>query len=75
MASNKKTLLKVAGMTCQSCVRHVSQALTSLTGVSEVRVDLPAGKVLVDHDAEMAPEGILVKALADAGYQGNRIDS
>lgn len=39
--------LQVEGMSCGSCVKHVTQALQPLPGVSGVAVDLPSGRVKV----------------------------
>lgn len=66
--TQKETLLKVDGMSCGSCVRHVDVALKDVDGVSKVDVRLRKGEVLVQHDADTAVES-LVKALADAGYE------
>lgn len=68
MMTQKETLLKVDGMSCGSCVRHVDVALKDVDGVSKVDVRLRQGEVLVQHDADTAVES-LVKALADAGYE------
>jgi copper chaperone CopZ len=59
--------LEVQGMSCGSCVKHVTQALQALTGVSGVEVNLQAGHVRVDGEF---PQGsaALVTALATAGY-------
>ena len=59
--------LQVEGMSCGSCVKHVTQALQSLAGVSDVAVDLQSGHVRVS--GELAQGGDpLVAALAAAGY-------
>lgn len=63
-----KTLLKVDGMSCGSCVHHVSEALKEVEGVSNVDVRLRQGEALVEHTADTAIES-LVKALAEAGYE------
>lgn len=42
--------LEVQGMSCGSCVKHVTQALQALTGVSGVEVDLPSGHVRVNGE-------------------------
>jgi len=59
--------LDVEGMSCGSCVRHVTQALQPLAGVSQVDVDLQSGHVRVGGELPggSAP---LVIALAAAGY-------
>ena len=59
------TTLKITGMTCQNCVRHVTQALEAVPGVSDARVDLGAGTAEVEGDA---PLESLVAALAEEGY-------
>ncbi len=73
MTTERHTALKVDGMTCQSCVRHVSHALTALPGVGDVKVTLSDGKVVVDHDPEKAPVALLIDALTDAGYKGTAL--
>ena len=59
--------LQVEGMSCGSCVKHVTQALQPLAGVSSVEVDLQSGRVRVS--GELVQGGApLVMALTDAGY-------
>ncbi|ABM39793.1 heavy-metal-associated domain-containing protein [Polaromonas naphthalenivorans] len=59
--------LQVEGMSCGSCVKHVTQALQSLPGVGGVEVDLASGRVRVS--GELAPGGdSLMTALTAAGY-------
>lgn len=57
--------LQVQGMTCGSCVRHVTQALTPVAGVDDVEVDLSTGLVQVKGNADSTA---LIAALDDAGY-------
>ena len=68
MSNERDTILEVQGMTCPSCVRHVSSALTGLDGVGNVDVQLRKGLVVVQHDALLAPLTQLIEALGDAGY-------
>lgn len=42
--------LEVQGMSCGSCVRHVTEALRPLPGVSGVEVDLQTGRVRVSGE-------------------------
>jgi copper chaperone CopZ len=65
--SQRETVLEVRGMSCSSCVRHVSAALQSVPGVSSVQVALRAGTALVRHDAA-ASTSSMVQALDAAGY-------
>lgn len=68
MSNEQDTILEVQGMTCPSCIRHVSAALTDLDGVGTVDVKLRDGIVVVKHDATQAPVTHLIEALTEAGY-------
>ncbi len=57
--------LNVQGMTCGSCVKHVSAALRQLAGVSAVEVDLSAGRVRIEGSASAEA---LISALDGEGY-------
>ena len=60
----------VAGMTCEHCVRAVTDELSALRGVRDVAVDLVAGgtsNVRVLSDAPLA-ESAVRDAVAEAGY-------
>lgn len=57
--------LNVKEMTCNNCVKHVTDALKAVAGVESVDVDLEKGKVSVTGSAESPA---LVAALNEAGY-------
>lgn len=59
--------LQVEGMSCGSCVKHVTEALQPLPGVSGVEVDLQSGQVRVSGDLPQGSDP-LVSALTSAGY-------
>jgi copper chaperone len=59
------TTLKIAGMTCQHCVRAATQALEAIPGVTGVEVDLASGLARVEGEAEL---GTLIAAVQAAGY-------
>lgn len=65
-----KTLL-VEGMSCQHCVKAVTNALKELTEVNEVEVDLSLNKVVVE--GENLVEEKLKEAIEDAGYEVKEI--
>ncbi|HBB24260.1 MAG TPA: copper-binding protein, partial [Pseudomonas sp.] len=46
--------LRVTGMSCGGCVRHVTAALQALEGVERVEVDLAGGLVRIDGSADDA---------------------
>ena len=58
--------LDVSGMTCGSCVKHVTNALKPLDGVEDVSVDLATGKVKVTRATDKADD--LIAALVEDGY-------
>lgn len=68
MNDSSDTILEVQGMTCPSCIRHVTAALTDLDGVEKVDVKVRDGLVVVKHDAAQASISALVEALDGAGY-------
>ncbi len=56
---------QVSGMTCEGCVRSVSNAIGhAIPGIS-VSVDLAAGRVTVDDSADAA---LIEQAVDDAGF-------
>lgn len=59
--------LRVEGMRCGSCVKHVTQALQPLTGIRGVEVDLSSGLVRVSGELAQGSAPLLM-ALKDAGY-------
>lgn len=58
--------LRIQGMTCQHCVRAVSEALAGVSGVVRVEsLDLNTGSARVQGDADM---NALIAAVKTAGY-------
>jgi copper chaperone CopZ len=62
------TTLRITGMTCNGCVRHVGQALRAVPGVSTVEVSLPEGTAKIVHD-ESASLNAMLAAVESAGYE------
>ncbi|MEU4676463.1 heavy metal-associated domain-containing protein [Micromonospora sp. NPDC023737] len=58
----------VTGMTCEHCVRAVTDELAALPGVREVRVDLATGTATVSS-AELLPDEMVRAAVDEAGYE------
>ncbi|MFD2765570.1 heavy-metal-associated domain-containing protein [Micromonospora eburnea] len=58
----------VTGMTCEHCVRAVTEELSALPGVDEVRVDLAAGTATITS-AEPLPVESVRAAVDEAGYE------
>ena len=59
------TNLRITGMSCNNCVRHVSEALRGVPGVTKVDVSLP-DRATVEHSG--AATEALVAAVESAGY-------
>ena len=62
------TTYRVEGMTCDHCVRAVTQEIGALPGVREVAVDLPTGQVTVRSDRDLTDLEVSA-AVDEAGYQ------
>ncbi len=60
--------LKVEGMMCQHCVKHVSEALSGVAGVTAVEVSLEAGTATVTCAEGVADEDLLA-AVRAADYE------
>lgn len=60
--------LKVEGMTCQNCVRHVKTALEGVDGVDTAEVSLEAGLAVVEAGAGAA-RAAMRAAVEAAGYR------
>ena len=61
----KKTI-KIEGMMCMHCVKHVDKALNAVEGVTSVAVNLEAKNAVVE--GTMTDEA-LTAAIVDAGYE------
>jgi len=68
--AQRNTVLNVLGMSCGSCVRHVTAALAAVPGVSKVDVQLRSGTAVIEHDAK-ATTLQLIEALRGAGYESS----
>lgn len=55
-------------MTCQSCVKSVTAALSTLDGVSDVSVSLPNSSATVNYDPTLVKEEQLIEAIEDCGF-------
>ncbi len=62
-----KTELKIDGMMCEHCKKHVEDALSAMEGVTGVLVDLEGKKAEVTTEAEISMDAF-GKVIADAGY-------
>jgi copper ion binding protein len=63
-----KTTLKIEGMSCEHCVKHVTNALKDLAGVSSATVSLKDKSAAVEHGDAVTLEA-LKAAVVEAGYE------
>jgi copper chaperone CopZ len=65
----------VEGMTCQSCVRTVTEALVGVPGVLAADVDLEGATAVVSiAKGDAPPDSVLVEAVVDAGYKARLLE-
>jgi len=63
-----KTTLKIEGMMCQHCQKHVHDALAKMDGVTEVEVSLEKNSAEVTSTQEISTADF-AKVISDAGYE------
>ena len=65
--------LKVTGMSCDHCVRAVTQALKNTEGVQDATVDLTQARATVQYDDSKTNPRVLASAVMDEGYTAEEI--
>lgn len=63
----------IEGMTCDHCVKHVTNALIEVEGVKDVKVDLQ-GKIAAVELAGDIDDSRLKAAVEEAGYDVTKIE-
>lgn len=63
------TVLDVKGMSCGHCEHSVKTSVGSLTGVSDVKVELKTGKVTVEYDPGKVDLKTIENTIEDQGYE------
>lgn len=63
-----KKIISIEGMMCQHCVKHVTEALQSIDGVTKVTVNLEHKNATVFVNDKVTDEQ-LTKTIIDAGYE------
>jgi copper ion binding protein len=58
----------VRGMTCGHCAASVTEEVTKIPGVTDVQVDVAAGRVTVQADQPVAADAVAA-AVDEAGYE------
>ena len=63
-----KTTITVGGMSCDHCVKAITNAVSALPGIGSVHVDLDAGTVTVEHDLGITAEAKIRAEIQEQGY-------
>ena len=64
----ENTVIKVGGMSCQGCVKTITDVLRGIPGVAVVEVSLEAGQAGISFDPQSVARPALVAAIEDAGF-------
>lgn len=64
--------LSIAGMTCESCAKHVQEALTTIPGVMNASVAYNEAEAIVEASAEVSGQ-VLIDAVEALGYHANAV--
>ena len=58
----------VVGMTCDHCLRSVTEEVSSIPGVTDINLDLDTGRLAVTSEGDGVPEAAVREAVTEAGY-------
>jgi len=65
----KTVTIPVHGMSCEHCVRAVTNVLNAIKGVEDVEVSLEGKSAQVVYDDELTSVSELESAIIEEGYQ------
>ncbi len=60
--------IKIKGMSCEHCVKAVSEALEGIKGIKNVRVDLSSGEATFEEEGAL-DMSLVREAIRKAGYE------
>lgn len=64
----ENTVIKVGGMSCQGCVKNITDVLNDMAGVASAEVSLDAGEATLAYDPRIVSREALLGAIEDAGF-------
>ena len=64
----ENTVIKVGGMSCQGCVKNVTDVLKGMAGVASAEVSLDAAEAKLAYDPQIVSREALLGAIEDAGF-------
>ncbi len=68
MAAEKKTTVKVYGMTCQMCANGVAASLKNLKGVKSTEVSVKNGEAVVVYDDKQVTLAQIKQQIDKTGF-------
>src|SRR5438045_4062645 len=72
----RRTELRVRGMTCQNCARHVREAIEAVPGVATAAINLDAESAAIRWKEEVQPNvEAAVHAIVGAGYEASEVQN
>ena len=64
-----ESIINVEGMSCEHCVKAVTDAVTAVAGVDSAVVDLEAKTATVTYDPDTGSLDEIVSAIEDQGFE------
>ena len=69
MAMLKNAKIKIDGMSCQHCVKTVTDVMMGIDGVSQVKVNLKKGEARLKFERDRLDLELLETAIVTAGFE------
>lgn len=64
----KRVMISVEGMTCQSCVRNITEMMSSKQGVQSINVSLERKNALIEYDSSLVNTSFLCQSIEEMGF-------
>jgi len=65
----EKVELKIKGMHCVSCENRIKEAVSSLKGVKDAKIDYASEKATIEFDNAKTDVKNIMKIIKNAGYE------
>ncbi len=63
------TVFNIKGITCEACVRTLTEALYKVPGMQFVLVDQENARATVQYDEQQSKDADVAKTIVDTGYE------
>jgi Cu+-exporting ATPase len=70
----KKTQFSISGMTCTACASAIERKVGQLNGVESAVINFSNEKLVVQHDADLAPILLIISTIEALGYGAELAD-